>query len=47
MRTVAVEEAKNGILVNLLDPGNLKTKKNPHGTGYPTTVVDKIVTLAS
>ncbi|MFC5471199.1 SDR family NAD(P)-dependent oxidoreductase [Cohnella suwonensis] len=47
MRTVAVEEAKNGILVNLFDPGNLKTEQNPHGTGDPATVVDKIVTLAT
>lgn len=47
MRTVAVEEAKNGILVNLFDPGNLKTEQNPHGTGDPATVVDKIVNLAA
>lgn len=47
MKTVAVEEAGNGILVNLFDPGNLKTEQNPYGTGDPATVVDKIVILAA
>lgn len=47
MKTLAVEEAKNGILVNLFDPGNLKTEQNPRGAEDPATVVDKIVLLAS
>ncbi|MCY9589865.1 SDR family oxidoreductase [Paenibacillus chitinolyticus] len=47
MRTVALEEEKHGILVNMFDPGNLKTEQNPHGEGDPATVVDGIVKLAT
>lgn len=47
MRTVALEEEKNGILVNMFDPGNLKTEQNPYGEGDPATVVDGIVKLAT
>ena len=47
MRTVALEEKSKGILVNMFDPGNLKTEQNPYGEGDPTTVVDGIVTLAT
>ncbi|RWR04384.1 SDR family oxidoreductase [Siminovitchia fortis] len=47
MRTVAIEEKKHGILVNMYDPGNLKTEQNPYGEGDPATVVDGIVKLAA
>jgi 3-oxoacyl-[acyl-carrier protein] reductase len=47
MRTVALEEKTHGILVNMFDPGNLKTEQNPYGEGDPATVVDGIVTLAT
>lgn len=47
MRTVALEEEKHGILVNMFDPGNLKTEQNPYGEGDPATVVDEIVKLAA
>ncbi|MED3554021.1 SDR family oxidoreductase [Cytobacillus praedii] len=47
MRTVALEEEKHGILVNMFDPGNLKTEQNPYGEGDPATVVDGIVKLAT
>ncbi|GIN23313.1 SDR family NAD(P)-dependent oxidoreductase [Siminovitchia fordii] len=47
MRTVALEEEKNGILVNMFDPGNLKTEQNPYGEGDPATAVDGIVKLAT
>ncbi|MEK3934334.1 SDR family oxidoreductase [Sporosarcina sp. FSL W7-1349] len=47
MRTVALEEEKHGILVNMYDPGNLKTEQNPYGEGDPATVVDGIVKLAT
>lgn len=47
MRTVALEEEKHGILVNMFDPGNLKTEQNPYGEGDPTMVVDEIVKLAA
>ncbi len=47
MRTVAIEEKKHGILVNMFDPGNLKTEQNPYGEGDPSTVVDGIVSLAT
>lgn len=47
MKTLAVEEAPNGILVNLFDPGNLKSEQNPHGANDPATVVDQIVALAA
>ncbi|WP_042479377.1 SDR family NAD(P)-dependent oxidoreductase [Bacillus ndiopicus] len=46
MRTVALEEKQHGILVNMFDPGNLKTEQNPYGEGDPATVVDGIVKLA-
>lgn len=47
MKTVAIEEAGNGILVNMFDPGNLKTEQNPYGVGDPASVVDKLVGLAA
>ncbi|WP_342422643.1 SDR family oxidoreductase [Paenibacillus sp. FSL E2-0178] len=47
MRTVAAEEAKHGIIVNLFDPGNLQTEQNPGGANDPATVVDAIIDLAS
>ena len=47
MKTVALEEANNGILVNLFDPGDLKTEQHPDGASDPATVVDKIVTLVN
>lgn len=47
MKTLAVEEAKHGILVNLFDPGNLKSEQNPHGADDPASVVDKIAALAA
>ncbi|WP_103110126.1 SDR family NAD(P)-dependent oxidoreductase [Brevibacillus reuszeri] len=47
MKTVALEEGTNGLLVNLFDPGNLLTEQNPYGVGDPATVVDKIVGLAT
>ncbi|GIN73875.1 beta-ketoacyl-ACP reductase [Bacillus sp. J14TS2] len=47
MRTVALEEKEHGILVNMFDPGNLKTEQNPYGEGDPATVVDGIVKLAA
>ncbi|ASA23443.1 SDR family NAD(P)-dependent oxidoreductase [Paenibacillus donghaensis] len=47
MRMVALEEAKNGILVNMFDPGNLKSEQNPHGAEDPATVVDDIINLAT
>lgn len=47
MRTIAIEEAKHGILVNMFDPGNLRTEQNPRGEKEPDSVVDKIVNLAS
>ena len=47
MRTVALEEEKHGILVNMFDPGNLKTEQNPYGEGDPATVVDGIVKMAT
>lgn len=47
MRTVAIEEAKYGIIVNMFDPGNMKTEQNPRGDKDPASVVDAIVSLAS
>ncbi len=47
MKTAAIEEAKHGILVNMFDPGNLKTEQNPKGAKDPVSVVDIIVQLAS
>ncbi|MWV43924.1 SDR family NAD(P)-dependent oxidoreductase [Paenibacillus sp. HJL G12] len=47
MRTVADEEKDSGILVNMFDPGNLKTEQNPYGEGDPASVVDTIADLAS
>ncbi|MGG1659957.1 SDR family oxidoreductase [Brevibacillus sp. NRS-1366] len=47
MKTVAIEEVANGILVNLFDPGNLKTEQNPYGVGDSASVVDKLVYLAT
>ncbi|WP_102272487.1 SDR family NAD(P)-dependent oxidoreductase [Cytobacillus massiliigabonensis] len=47
MRTVAMEENKHDILVNMFDPGNLKTEQNPYGEGDPATVVPGIVKLAT
>lgn len=47
MRTIAIEEEKHGILVNLFDPGVLKTEQNPHGEGDPAAVVDELVKLAA
>ncbi|QQZ08373.1 SDR family NAD(P)-dependent oxidoreductase [Heyndrickxia vini] len=47
MRTVAIEEKNHGILVNMFDPGNLKTEQNPYGEGDPAMVVDGIVKLAT
>lgn len=47
MRTVALEEKNHGIVVNMFDPGNLKTEQNPYGEADPSTVVDGIVTLAT
>lgn len=47
MRTVALEEEKHGILVNMFDPGVLKTEQNPYGEGDPATVVDELVKLAA
>jgi len=47
MKTVAIEEAENGILTNLFEPGNLRTEQNPHGANEPETVVSKIVALAT
>lgn len=47
MKTLAAEEAKHGILVNMFDPGNLKTEQNPGGANEPSSVVDVIAGLAS
>ncbi|MGK4045015.1 SDR family oxidoreductase [Heyndrickxia oleronia] len=47
MRTVAMEEKNHGILVNMFDPGNLKTEQNPYGEGDPAMVVAGIVKLAT
>lgn len=47
MRTVAVEEAKHGIIVNMFDPVNLQTEQNPGGAKDPASVVAAIIDLAS
>lgn len=47
MRTVALEEEKHNILVNMFDPGILKTEQHPLGETDPATVVHKIIKLAS
>jgi 3-oxoacyl-[acyl-carrier protein] reductase len=47
MRTVAIEEAQYGIIVNMFDPGNLRTEQNPGGVKDPAEVVDAIIDLAS
>lgn len=46
MKTIAIEEQKHGIVVNMFDPGNLKTEQNPYGEGDPASVIDKIIPLA-
>jgi len=45
MRSIALEEAKHGILANLFDPGNLKTEQNPYGQGDPADVIDMLIPL--
>lgn len=47
MKTVALEEKDHGILVNMYDPGVVKTEQNPYGEADPATVVEGIINLAS
>ncbi len=47
MKTVAVEEEKNNIQVNLFDPLNAKTEGNPDGAHEPKDIVGVLVDLAA
>lgn len=47
MRTVAEEEKKNGVQVNMFDPLNAKSEGNPQGEHKPADIVDVIIELAS
>lgn len=47
MKTLAVEEKKNNIQVNLFDPLNARTEGNPDGEHEPIDIVGVLVDLAA
>lgn len=47
MKTVAVEEEKNNVQVNMFDPLNAKSEGNPDGAYEPMDLVGELVDLAA